>query len=97
MLERSAVGDVHVGKVEVDVRRNDTGQPPADLTEVVLTTNLGNFGSATGPQEVTLELVNGRAQAVLFPGTSQTASASTCNRSTDRPLGPAPPTGASGI
>jgi hypothetical protein len=53
------------------VRRNDTGQPPADLTEVELTTTLGNFGSTTGPQEVTLQLVNGRAQAVLYPSTEQ--------------------------
>jgi hypothetical protein len=57
--------------VTVDVRRNDTGQPPPDLTQVVLTTNLGSFNNSTGPQEVTLQLVNGRAQAVLYPGTDQ--------------------------
>lgn len=54
--------------VTVDVVRNDTGQPPPDLTEVVLTTNLGSFGVLDGPSEVTLELVNGRAQAALYPG-----------------------------
>lgn len=54
--------------ITVDVRRNDNGQPPPDLTDVVLTTNIGGFGTAGGPREVTLDLVNGRAQAVLFPG-----------------------------
>lgn len=55
--------------ITVEVRRNDTGLPPADLTEVALTTTIGNFGSETGPQALTLQLVNGRAQAVLYPGT----------------------------
>lgn len=54
--------------VTVEVRRNDNGQPPPDLTEVTLTTNLGSFGSATGGQEVTLQLVNGRAQTNFFAG-----------------------------
>jgi hypothetical protein len=64
-------GGTDPSSITVDVRRNDTGQPPADLTEVVLSTSLGNFGSSAGPQEVTLQLVNGRAQAVLYPGTDQ--------------------------
>ncbi len=64
-------GSTVPSNVTVDVRRIDTGQPPADLTEVVVSTNLGAFGSATGPQTVTLQLVNGRAQASLFPGTDQ--------------------------
>lgn len=55
--------------VTVDVRRTDTGQPPADLTDVTLTTNIGGFGAIGGPREITLDLVNGRAQTVLFPGT----------------------------
>lgn len=54
--------------VTVDVRRADNGQPPPDLTKVTLTTTLGGFGSASGPQTVELDLVNGRAQAVLFAG-----------------------------
>src|SRR5690349_10076479 len=49
-------GDSNPANVTVDVRRNDTGQPPADLTQVVVTTSLGNFNNATGPQEVTLQL-----------------------------------------
>jgi hypothetical protein len=36
---------------------------------VTLTTNLGGFGSAAGPQSVELQLVNGQAQAVLYPST----------------------------
>lgn len=55
--------------VTVNVRRTDNGQPPADLTEVTLTTTLGEFGSAgSGQKTLELQLVNGRAQAVLFPG-----------------------------
>lgn len=53
--------------ITIDVRRNDNGQPPADLTPVTVTTNLGSFGAAnSGTREVTLQLVNGRAQTVLF-------------------------------
>lgn len=55
--------------ITVDVVRNDTGQAPPDLTDVVLSTNLGTFNNPTGLQEVTLDLVNGRAQAVLYPST----------------------------
>ena len=66
-----AAGGNTPSSITVDVRRNDTGQAPPDLTEVVLTTSLGAFNNAVGPQEVTLQLVNGRAQAVLYPGTDQ--------------------------
>jgi hypothetical protein len=55
--------------ITVQVRRTDTGQPPPDLTPVTLTTTLGDFGSlGSGQRTVTLQLVNGQAQAVLFPG-----------------------------
>ncbi|HKI01509.1 MAG TPA: IPT/TIG domain-containing protein [Thermoanaerobaculia bacterium] len=54
--------------VTVDVRRADNGQPPPDGTEVTLSTTLGGFGSSGGPQSVTVQLVNGRAQATLFAG-----------------------------
>lgn len=54
--------------VTVDVVRSDTGQAPPDTTEVVLTTTLGTFGAVGGLQQVTLQLVNGRAQAALYPG-----------------------------
>ena len=64
-------GSTTPSNVTVDVRRNDNGLPPADLTSVVLSTSLGNFNSAGGPQEVTLQLVNGRAQASLFASADQ--------------------------
>jgi large repetitive protein len=54
--------------ITVAVRRTDTGQPPADGSQVTVTTTLGAFGSATGPQQVTLQLTNGSAQAFLFAG-----------------------------
>ena len=54
--------------ITIDVRRTDNGQPPPDLTDVIVTTSLGGFGAAGGPQQVTLDLVNGRAQTVLFAG-----------------------------
>ncbi|MEA2563322.1 MAG: large repetitive protein [Acidobacteriota bacterium] len=54
--------------ITVDVRRTDTGQPPPDLTPVTVTTNIGSFGAfGSGTKEVALQLVNGRAQTVLFP------------------------------
>ncbi|HYN21132.1 MAG TPA: IPT/TIG domain-containing protein [Thermoanaerobaculia bacterium] len=57
--------------VTVDVRRTDNGQPPPDLTDVTLTTNLGDFNSLnSGVRTLTLDLVNGRAQAILFPGSA---------------------------
>lgn len=56
--------------VTVQVRRTDNGQAPPNLTEVTLTTSLGEFGSVgSGQKTVTLQLVNGQAQAALFPGT----------------------------
>ncbi len=60
-------GSTTPSTVTVDVRRNDTGQPPPDLTEVTLSTNLGSLGTG-GSQEVTLQLVNGRAQTNFFAG-----------------------------
>jgi hypothetical protein len=55
--------------VTVEVHRADNGQPVPDGTQVTLTTTLGNFNSSSGgPQSVPLQLVNGRASAVLFAG-----------------------------
>lgn len=61
-------GGTGTSNITVQVRRADTGQAPPDLTKVTLTTNLGSFGSPGGPQTVTLDLVNGQAQAVLYAG-----------------------------
>src|SRR5947199_2187261 len=56
--------------ITVDVRQNDTGQPPADGSQVTIVTTLGSFNSAnSGVTTLTLALVNGRAQANLFSGT----------------------------
>lgn len=56
--------------VTVDARRSN-GQTPPDQTPVTLTTTLGEFGSVgSGQTTTTVQLVNGRAQAVLFPGAS---------------------------
>ncbi len=56
--------------ITVDVRRSD-GTVPADQTPVTLTTTLGEFGSlGSGQTTTTVQLVNGRAQTVLFPGTA---------------------------
>jgi hypothetical protein len=55
--------------VTVEVRRTDNGLPPADGTAVTLTTTLGEFGAVgSGQQSIQVQLVNGRAQAALFPG-----------------------------
>jgi IPT/TIG domain len=64
-----AQGSNGTSTITVQVRRTDSGTPPADLTPVTLSTTLGEFGNAgSGVREVTLQLVNGRASAVLFPG-----------------------------
>ena len=63
--------------------------------EVTLTTTLGNFGSTGGPQTVTVNLVNGRAQAFLFAGTAAgiatvRATVGALTGSTTVTIGPAP-------
>ncbi|MFL6195245.1 MAG: IPT/TIG domain-containing protein [Thermoanaerobaculia bacterium] len=55
--------------ITVQVRRADDGSPPPDGTAVAVTTTLGGFNAVGGPRSVSLQLVNGRAQAVLFAGT----------------------------
>jgi large repetitive protein len=53
---------------------SSSGSVPAN-SQVVVTTSLGNFGSAGGATTVTLDLVNGQAQTFLFgngtPGVAQ--------------------------
>ncbi len=66
--------------VTVQVHRADNGQPVPDGTQVTLVTTLGNFNSATGgPQTVMLQLVNGRASAVLFAGSDVGTAAVTAS------------------
>lgn len=55
--------------ITVSVRRVDTGAPPPNGSTVVVTTNLGDFGSTgSGDQSVVLQLFNGNASVRLFPG-----------------------------
>lgn len=64
-------GTNNSSSIVVQVRRNDNGQNPPDLTPITLNTSLGEFGSVgSGQQTVALQLVGGQARAVLFPGTS---------------------------
>jgi hypothetical protein len=63
-------GSLNGSTINVQVTTNGTGAPPADGSSVSLATTLGNFGSTNGPQTTTLQLVGGRASAVLFAGTS---------------------------
>ncbi len=59
-------------KVTIRVTRADNGQPPPDLTEVTVSTTLGEFGSSgSGLTSTTVQLVNGQAQVALFAGASQ--------------------------
>jgi len=64
-----AIGSGQSSTITVRVVRADNGQPPANLTPITLSTTLGAFGSSTGTSTTTLQLTNGTAQAVLFPGT----------------------------
>lgn len=58
--------------VTIRVNRTDNGQAPPDLTQVQVTTSLGEFGAiGSGLTTTTVQLVNGQAQLALFPGTSQ--------------------------
>ncbi len=65
-----AIGSGQSSTITVRAVRSDTGQPPANLTSIALATSLGTFGSAAGANTITLQLTNGSAQTVLFPGAS---------------------------
>jgi hypothetical protein len=80
-----AIGSGQSSTITVRVVRADTGQPPANLTPITVATSLGTFGSAGGPTQVTLQLTNGTAQAVLFPGAS--AGVATVRATLDRSEG----------
>lgn len=55
--------------VSVDVRRRDNNLAPATGTTIVLSTSLGEFTDlGSGISSIALVTVNGRAQALLFPG-----------------------------
>ncbi len=65
------IGSTTGSKITVQAANAQDGTLPPNLTPVTLTTTLGEFNSVgSGLQSVSLQLVGGRAQAVLFPGTS---------------------------
>ena len=61
-------GSTAFATLVVRATRADNGQAVANLTPGTITTTLGNFGSADGPQTLAIELVNGQATVVFFPG-----------------------------
>jgi len=42
---------------------------PENGTQIILTSNLGKFQSQSGPQTLTLELIDGQAKTVFYGGT----------------------------
>jgi hypothetical protein len=55
--------------VTIQVHRTDNGQAPPDLTQVQVSTSLGEFNAVgSGLTTTTVQLVNGQAQVALFPG-----------------------------
>jgi hypothetical protein len=65
------VGSSSGSTITVQAVDVSTGLPAPDLTPITLTTTLGEFNSiGSALQTVSLQLVHGKAQAVLFPGTS---------------------------
>ncbi len=85
------IGSSTGSKINVSVVNVQDGTPPPDLTTVTLTTTLGEFNSVgSGLQTLSLQLVHGKAQAVLFPGTS-------AGTGTVSAMGPAPPNGVSPV
>lgn len=54
--------------VTVTATRTDNGAAPPNLTKVTLTTTLGSFGNASGPQTLEAELISGQAVVAFFPG-----------------------------
>lgn len=68
-------GSADPSTITVHVRRRDNGQAPPSGTTIVISTNLGDLGSAgSGNQSGVFELVGGDVQVLLFaPGVLGTA------------------------
>jgi hypothetical protein len=84
------IGSTTGSKITVQAANVQDGTPPPNLTPVTLTTTLGEFNAAgSGLVSVSLQLVGGRAQAVLFPGasagTATVGATSPCNTATTPP------------
>ena len=54
--------------ITIQATRADNGAPVPNLTQATVTTTLGGFGSVGGPQQTTVELINGQGQVTLFAG-----------------------------
>jgi len=91
------IGSSTGSKITVQAANAQDGTPPPNLTPVTLTTTVGEFNSVgSSLQTLNLQLVGGRAQAVLFPGTSAgtatVGATSVCGTSQGTsPPCPAPP------
>jgi hypothetical protein len=65
------IGTSTGSKINVSAVNVADGTPPPDLTPLTLTTTLGEFNAVgSGAQTISVQLVHGKTQAVLFPGTS---------------------------
>ncbi|MEO8198469.1 MAG: IPT/TIG domain-containing protein, partial [Thermoanaerobaculia bacterium] len=69
----ASTGSVEVGSTSpvvlvIRATRADNGQPVPNLTHGTITSTLGSFGAVGGPQTLDVELVNGQATVVFFPG-----------------------------
>ncbi len=65
------IGSSTGSTITIQATSTSDGSAPPNLTPVVLTTTLGEFNSiGSGQQSLTLQLVNGKASAILYPGTS---------------------------
>jgi hypothetical protein len=89
------IGSTTGSKITVQAANAQDGTPPPNLTPVTLTTTLGEFNSVgSGLQLVNLQLVGGRAQAVLFPGasagTATVGATSPCGTSSAPAVCPSP-------
>ncbi len=63
------IGSAQPSTVAIRVRRADNGQPPANGTTIVVSTSLGDFGSAgSGQNSAALSTVGGQASVFLFAG-----------------------------
>lgn len=62
------VGSNEFANITVTAARTDTGAAPPNLTVVTLTTTLGSFGNAGGPQTLEAELIGGSVVVAFFPG-----------------------------
>jgi hypothetical protein len=65
------IGSSKGSTITVRAVNTQDGTPPPDLTKVTLSSTLGEFNAVgSALQSVTLQLVHGQAQAILFPGAS---------------------------